>query len=161
MAVNSLPFAFSKGMSCSGSYVDHTTVDGLKLAGNLILTEPEILVSGTRVFYLQNHGQNERFGIRVGEPQGYAVLRANQAHEGWQTLENMLQAIPDSALTVDSKWAREDTKDEDHTPNTSTYCYQVFLLEEHTNGDFDSLSYMSAIWSELAYKISQIPSGLN
>lgn len=156
-AVNSLPFAFTKGMSCSGSFEDHASI-----GGNGILYETSVfdkLVESSNPNYefpLKTSSRNERFGARLHEPQGYAVLRVDTRHEQWSALEATLQAEPNSLLLEQDKWERADLRDLDKTPHAKTMSYQIFLPEEQRQDNPKDKSHMRFIWFFLAHKISSL-----
>lgn len=105
--LNSLPFTYSAGMSCSGSLKDHDN----KLA----------------VF-------NCRYGINIKDPQGYCVIRADTSDSEWLNLYTLLTSVQNSKLTTSDAWERQEYHLLKEFPldERKLFAYQIFtpnLLE--------------------------------
>jgi hypothetical protein len=135
--VNSLPFAYSKGMSCSGSFSDHHVLKDQKAEYTLCVG-----------------GHNMRFGIRLSEPQGYAVLRVNQQAKQCQEFLNLLARVPHSALTAHTQGDRHEIIDTDRTPHAQTVYYQVFVPPTLQVKYPEDTTYMTKLWQSLTRDIT-------
>lgn len=131
-SINQLPFAFCKWMSCSGSFNDHQR-DG--------------------IYSLAKGANNHRFGVRVDEPQGYAVLRIDESHFAWRWLNKLLLTTPESLITPFSNNEMGNVIDIDETPHANTYTFQVFVPEQLRCPNPKDKEYMARIWKGLARKV--------
>ncbi|MFT4326668.1 MAG: hypothetical protein ACMXYK_04155 [Candidatus Woesearchaeota archaeon] len=125
--VNAFPFMYSAGMCCSGTYKDHD-------------------------FRPVSH--NERFGIRIKDPQGYCVIRADTNHEYWKTIETILCDVPHATLTPSLKWERKEFMALEEFPiidGRQLYAYQIF-----TGNNKIKDTELPYVWGNLSIKLMEI-----
>ena len=132
--INALPYTFSKGMCCSGSFRDH----GWSEAS----------------YQLTSKGRNGRYGVRVEEPQGYAVLRMNDGVSDAAKLRALLARAKLSVLLPSANGERRDMMDTDVTPRVNTYTYQIFLPIEQRVSLPEDQDYMGRVWRKLVTDIA-------
>lgn len=122
--INSAPFMYSPGMSCSGSKNDHQGI-------------------------FPPH--NMRFGTLVERTQGFAVIRAHIIDPRWDDVSNLLLSANNSQLIPAKNWERDDCHYNQFFPVSTErdlFAYQIFAGERG-----NSNQYMSTIWNELAVQI--------
>lgn len=130
--LNTFPFMYSAGMSCSGSLKDH------------------------KGFLVANNG---RFGIDVEAPQGYCVIRVDKSQEGWEKFKRLLTRVPHSKLTSSLNWVREDCRYLNQFP-ASDYrdlvSYQIFTGDGKVRGDV-----VANVWRDLTYGLVDMIQSIN
>ena len=160
-ATNLLPFAYAKGMSCSGSYQDHRKMHEVGVEYIIAQerykdTLPESGTVPIEGFALHNTGLNERYGLGILDPQGYAVIRACTAHPAFPKLQQILCNVPLSLLLPIHAGIREDICDHDCTPNCETFSYQIFL-PNRCRGKFPiDTGYMTQLWQDISARVRSI-----
>jgi len=118
--LNTFPFMYSAGMSCSGSLKDHS----------------EELIA-----------HNYRFGLDTQVPQGYCVIRADISDEDWKNVDELLRKVPHSQLVSSENWEREDCRCYDEFPVTGSrklFAYQIFTGKGKVGGD-----EITKVWKDL------------
>lgn len=118
--LNTFPFMYSAGMSCSGSLKDHE--------GKL-------------------EALNYRFGINTRIAQGYCVIRTNISNKSWKKVNDLLIKVPYSQLISSENWEREDCRCYDEFPVTDSrklFAYQIFTGQGKVGGD-----EITGVWRDL------------
>lgn len=136
--INALPYTFSKGMCCSGSYQDHH----------------DLFSENAYEFHLSKGSHNGRFGIRLNEPQGYAVIRMNDLSTDSSKLRKILERAPLSVLLPSTKGECSDMVDNDITPGACTYTYQIFMPPHQRLPLPNDQEYMGRIWRNIVVNIA-------
>ncbi len=97
IAVNALPYAYTKGMCCSGSRNDH---------------------NGKDVCHVND------FGVDRSSPQGYAILRLNKSHAQYPAFLEKLLLVSNASLNDIGAHMDTDTNGQ---MGVATKAYQMFV----------------------------------
>jgi hypothetical protein len=135
--INLLPYAFCKGQSCSGSYNDH-----------------QLQKDGKNEYALWTNGLNTKFGIRIQEPQGFAIIRIHDANPQSKKLQEILSHAPLCAMQSLKHSERQDYQDLDRTPLTDTYSFQLFLPPTARVKHPEDTQYLTKIWKKLTSELT-------
>lgn len=132
--INQLPFAYTKGESCSGSFLDHKNS------------------------YVSN--VDSKYGLDSTYPQGYCILRVDVLDSNFKTLRDILLK-PEGSTLNDLGYATDTPSlytDMDlfaqHKRGVHTFAYQVPALNEvldptHPEHEY----YLTKVWKDLTNQI--------
>ncbi len=118
--VNTFPFMYTAGMSCSGSLKDHSN---------------------------ELPKRNARYGTNISDYQGFCVIRANISDERWVSIQDLLLSVNHSQLTSSKDWESQDHADYKRFPVTEKrklFAYQIFTGEGKVSG-----KEITDVWRDL------------